>query len=143
MDKKTLAPVGGSRFTGFGLQRWLAIAVCFTLVMACAFLPTPPPTASATPEATALLQPTVPPANATQLAPADTAFGAVLAKIGPHGEVTPEMALEAFALAVAPLPGVTPPAGPPGDLDADLAVAWVARVRDQLSPDQQAAIDAA
>ncbi len=71
------------------------------------------------------------------------AFDALVSRLGPNGEVSPEMALEAFALAVAPLPGVTPPTGPPGHIDADLAVAWVWQVWDQLSPAQQTAIERA
>ena len=31
--------------------------------------------------------------------------------MGPNGEVTKKMALKAFSLAIAPLPGVTPPTG--------------------------------
>jgi hypothetical protein len=72
--------------------------------------------------------------------PAVTAFDSVIAMLGPQGEVSPEMALQAFALAIAPLPGVTPPAGAPGQLDADAAVAWVSEIWDQLSPAQQTAI---
>jgi len=60
--------------------------------------------------------------------------------LGPQGEVSPEMALQAFALAIAPLPGVTPPAGAPNHLYADAAVAWVGQVWNQLSPEQQTAI---
>ncbi len=71
------------------------------------------------------------------------AFDTLISMLGPSGEVSPEMALEAFALAVAPLPGVTPPAGAPGHLDADTAVAWVSQVWDQLSPARQTAIEQA
>jgi len=63
--------------------------------------------------------------------------------LGPDGEVSSEMALQAFALAIAPLPGVTPPAGPNEWPDADTAVAWVSQVRDQLTESQQTAIDRA
>jgi hypothetical protein len=92
-----------------------------------------------------------PPASASNTAPAPTeavsadvtAWDQVVSQIQPDGTVTADTALQAFALAVVPLPGVTPPAGQAGDLNADLAVAWVNQVWAQLSVDQQAAITAA
>ena len=69
---------------------------------------TPSPAASPSPQP-AFPKPTV------------TAFDSVIAMLGPKGEVSPEMELQAFALAIAPLPGVTPPTGAPGQLDADAA----------------------
>ena len=43
-------------------------------------------------------------------------YAKLFAQIGPNGEVTKEMALEAFSLAIAPLPGVTVPTGAPPTL---------------------------
>jgi hypothetical protein len=76
-----------------------------------------------------------------------TAWQGVLAQIGPRGEVSKEMALEAFSLAVAPLPGATTPAGarPAATelLDGTPAIYWLERVWDQLTGEQQqAALDA-
>ena len=57
------------------------------------------------------------------------------------------MALEAFSLAIAPLPGVTVPNGPsPSDAEAadgTFAILWLLPYRDQITPDQRAAMDAA
>jgi hypothetical protein len=53
------------------------------------------------------------------------------------------MALQAFSLAVAPLPGVILPSGTRSNLDASLAVNWVSEVWDQLSAEQQSAIERA
>ena len=67
------------------------------------------------------------------------------AQIGPNGEVTKEMALEAFSLAIAPLPGVTVPTGAPANVDqqadATFAVMWIMRYLDQLTPEQHAVVD--
>src|SRR4051794_13197373 len=78
--------------------------------------------------------------SAPSVGPGETAFDQVIAMLGPDGTATPEIALEAFALAVAPLPGVTVRQGPNEWPDADAAVAWVAHVWDQLDPAQQKAI---
>ena len=55
------------------------------------------------------------------------------------------MALEAFALAIAPLPGVTVPTGSAPNLntqvDATFAVMWIMRYLDQLTPEQHAVVD--
>jgi hypothetical protein len=107
------------------------------------------PTATPPPVSSPASSPTLPPVSSPASSPspqsaspkpARTAFDSVIAMLGPMGEVSPEMALQAFALAVAPLPGVTPPTGAPGQLDADAAVAWVSEDWDQLSPAQQTAI---
>ena len=81
-------------------------------------------------------------------ASADTSpYAQLLAEIGPNGEVTKEMALEAFSLAIAPLPGVTVPTGAaPTDAereDGTFAVDWLLPYMNQLTPDQAAAVNAA
>ena len=74
-------------------------------------------------------------------------YAQLFAQIGPNGEVTKEMALEAFSLAIAPLPGVTVPTGaPPNDaerMDGTFAVNWIRPYMDQLTPDQAAVVNAA
>ena len=61
--------------------------------------------------------------------------------------MTKETALEAFSLAIAPLPGVTVPTGtPPTDAereDGTFAIDWLRPYMNQLTPDQTAAVDAA
>jgi len=119
---------------------FLVAAIVFS---ACQSSPPPP--------ATQISSHLTPPPSATNTAPAPTeaastevtAWDQVLSQIQPDGTVTAETALQAFALAVSPLPGITTPDGTPGDVDADLAVPWVEQVRDQLGTEQQAAIDAA
>src|SRR5205823_3319081 len=108
----------------------LAALACGMFASPVATTGVPSPAASASPQ----------PASPT---PATPAFDAIIAMLGPKGEVSPEMALQAFALAIAPPPGVTPPAGTLGNVDADAAVAWVSQVWDQLSPAQQSSITAA
>lgn len=105
-----------------GIDRLTAITVVALMVVgACqAAAPTAPPTA-----------------------PAGTQWQQVLAGIGPKGEVEPAMALAAFSLAVAPLPGVDLPAGPSPTsaeiIDGAAPVRWLLRVWDRLTPEQQAA----
>ncbi len=81
-------------------------------------------------------RPTTTPASAR-------AFDVLLSHLGPKGEISPEIALQAFALSVAPLPGVTPPSGSRDGIDVDTAVSWIAQVWPELSTDQHAAIDRA
>ena len=67
------------------------------------------------------------------------------AQVGPNGEVTKDMALQAFALAIAPLPGVTVPTGAPPNqaeqADATFAVLWILPYLDQLTSDQRAVVE--
>lgn len=75
-------------------------------------------------------------------APADTAWGQLLARIGPEGDVDQDTALAAFALAFGPVPGAKVPPGPPGNVnDGSEALRWAIRLRDQLSGEQRAAVD--
>lgn len=133
---------------------WLPLLAVLVIAAACSSTPATSPTLSPAGSASTSSEPSstaiptgsaaAPPtstAAAPSAPPAATAFDAVIAMLGPQGDISPEMALEAFALAVAPLPGVTPPAGAPGHLDADMAVAWVSQVWDQLSAPQRTAID--
>lgn len=57
------------------------------------------------------------------------------------------MALEAFSLAITPLPGVTVPAGPDPQpweqADGTFAVDWIQPHLDQITPEQKSAVDAA
>lgn len=55
-----------------------------------------------------------------------SAWQQVLAQIGPDGTVTADTALQAFSLAIGPLPGVTVPAGPIGSIRSGSgAVRWL------------------
>ncbi len=69
------------------------------------------------------------------------------AKEQPDGTVDMDTALQAFALAIAPLPGVTPPAGAQTPMyermDGTFAVDWITPYLDQLTPDQRTAVDTA
>ncbi|HEX8101862.1 MAG TPA: VWD domain-containing protein [Solirubrobacteraceae bacterium] len=74
-----------------------------------------------------------------------TAYQRTLDEIGPDGSVSAATALKAFAIAYGPLPGVKRPGGRKLGVpeSATLAMQLVARVWDQLSPEQQAAVDRA
>ncbi|MEO5885384.1 MAG: hypothetical protein ABIQ58_07725 [Candidatus Limnocylindrales bacterium] len=117
-------------------RRGLALIV-LVVIVACS--PAPTSTSPSAPSTGA-----APTGVGSSSAPAGgTAFDAVVAMLGPEGEVSHQMALQAFALAVAPLPGVTPPEGILGHLDADAAVAWVTQLWDRLDSAQQQAIERA
>jgi hypothetical protein len=71
-----------------------------------------------------------------------TAWQRTVDGIRPDGSITPKLALQTFALAYGPLPGVRRPAGPGGEPpDGTGAMEMVAREWGQLSPAQQQAID--
>ena len=71
----------------------------------------------------------------------------LLNQVGADGSVSMDTALQAFALAIAPLPGVTPPSGPPApvyeQLDGTFAIDWLTPYLDDITPDQKAAVMAA
>jgi len=73
----------------------------------------------------------------------ETAFDQVIAMLGPDGEVSSEMALQAFALAIAPIPGVTPPSGSNPSPNADAALEWILGTWDELSSAQRTAVQTA
>jgi len=67
-----------------------------------------------------------------------TAYDRVLAQINTDGSVSQQTAMQAFALAYGPLPGVHPPSGPTGDvLSGDLAQQWILQYLPKLSSAQQ------
>ena len=129
---------------GAMLRRWLLSVVLLVFAVSCNAKPKNQPDSptAQVPSITATSTDSTS-SKPTSSAPGDSAFDAVVSLIGPKGEVSPEMALQAFSLAVAPLPRVTPPTGSPSNLDADLAVKWVSEVWDQLSSEQQTAINKA
>jgi hypothetical protein len=61
-----------------------------------------------------------------RIRPPATAWDRVLAEVRRDGSVSEQTALQAFALAYGPLPGVHPPVGPLGDmLSGDVAQEWI------------------
>lgn len=125
--------------------RWLPLVAVFAILAACSPAPAASPAASVGSTGVGgTTSATLPPGTGSPAAPPGaSAFDVVTSMMGPVGEVSAEMALQAFALAVAPIAGVTPPAGAPGSLDADAAVAWVLQRWNELDPAQQAAIERA
>ncbi len=90
----------------------------------------------------------LPGATSPSSSPGDQSpYAQLFAQIGPNGEVTKQMALEAFSLAIAPLPGVSIPTGAPPTVaeraDGTFAVHWIMQYLDQLTPDQRAVVDGA
>jgi hypothetical protein len=69
----------------------------------------------------------------------DTAWGALLADLPDDGTVPLDAALQAFALAYGPLPGVEVPSGERGDVDGTTAMTWLAQHADELTPAQAGA----
>ncbi len=80
-------------------------------------------------------------------APWTSSYGRLFAQVEDDGSVTKEMALQAFSLAIAPLPGVElPPADEPPlyeRVEGTFAIRWVQRYYDELTPEQKAVVDTA
>ncbi|HYF28109.1 MAG TPA: hypothetical protein VD931_20360, partial [Baekduia sp.] len=70
-----------------------------------------------------------------------TAWQRTLDQIRPDGSITPQTALQAFAIAYGSIPGATRPATRIGAAEPTLAISMVERVWGQLTPEQRAAID--
>jgi len=71
-----------------------------------------------------------------------TAWEGVLDRIAPDGEVSFETALDAFSLAVGPLPGVPMPAGRRERIPSGTGpIRWLGGYRDRLTEAQRAAVD--
>ncbi len=71
-----------------------------------------------------------------------SAWQRVLDRIAPDGKVSFETALDAFSLAVGPLPGVAMPAGRRERIpSATGAIRWLGGYRDRLTDAQRAAVD--
>jgi hypothetical protein len=84
------------------------------------------------------------PPRADAQPPPATAYDAVLAKVKADGTVDRATALSAFALAIGPVPGVTPPAGPRGPIPSGTAaVLWTFAHWSGLTAGQKAAVRAA
>ena len=74
-------------------------------------------------------------------APPATAWQRVLSQVGPDGSISKQTALEAFVLAIGPLPGVRTPAGPTQVVDdGSGAVRWLLGYYSELTAAQQAAV---
>ena len=73
--------------------------------------------------------------------PPATAWEKVLGQIRPDGSVSTATALDAFALAIGPVPGTTPPVGPQQVIPSGtLAVLWVLSHWGSLTATQRAAV---
>ena len=71
-----------------------------------------------------------------------TAWDRLMDQIGPDGEVPIDMALQAFTLAIGPLPGVDTPEGDPGTIVSGTGpLRWVLGHWDSLTEEQQAAVE--
>jgi hypothetical protein len=69
-----------------------------------------------------------------------TVWEAVLDQIEPGGRVPPRMALQAFSVAITPLPGVELPRGPVGKVGSGTgAISWLRANFDRITPAQRAA----
>jgi hypothetical protein len=69
-----------------------------------------------------------------------TVWQAVLDRVKPDGSVPPQMALQAFSVAIGPLPGVEVPRGPTGQVgSATGAIGWLRANFDRITPAQRAA----
>jgi hypothetical protein len=74
--------------------------------------------------------------------PPQSAWAKLMTMVGPHGEVSPDMALKAVALLYGPVPGVTPPDGPAEPPRSGTAVLKWARYHwDRFTAEQRAAIE--
>ena len=68
----------------------------------------------------------------------ETAWTRLMAQIGPEGEISLEVALQAFALAIGPLPGVATPDGDPTlHVSGTGPLRWVLRNWNDLTPEHQ------
>ena len=72
----------------------------------------------------------------------DTAWDRTLTKVGDDGSVSPDVALDAFAIAYGQIPGAKRPKGPLGEPEPSLAWPLALQVWDQLSQAQRDAIQA-
>jgi len=93
-------------------------------------------------------QPPTPVATVTATSPANTPTTSATAQVPAQRQIaedirrlglTPERAKMLFSMTVGPLPGVSVPAGgrDPGDFDGTQAIAYLVRVWDSLSAEQQ------
>ena len=130
-----------------GLTRSKAICLALTVTLiagACASGDTAPqdaPTSSSA--STALTQETTGPVEETIPPVPETVWNQLMDQIGPEGEVSLDLALQAFTLAIGPLPGVDNPEGEPGVIESGTGpVRWVLRYWDMLTPEQQSAVEA-
>ena len=76
-----------------------------------------------------------------------TAYGQLFARLSADGVADKQLALDAFATVIAPLPGINPPAGDPPlpheRVSGTFAIRWIMRHYDELTAEQKAAVDAA
>ncbi len=110
-------------------RAWLALAMVAALLISCTGAPASPST------------------SATNASTASTStYGQIFAQVHADGSVDKSTALQAFSLAISPLPGVQLPAGtPPAPYErasGTFAILWLLRYYDQLTRDQKSVVDA-
>lgn len=70
-----------------------------------------------------------------------SAWEQIAAQLGPGGAVSADTALQAFALLYGPIPGVTPPSGPSGEVfSGSLAIEWAMQHLDDMTDEQRRAV---
>jgi hypothetical protein len=113
---------------GRGGLRWGSVALAALLAGCASASPTPSPSEAPSPSF-----------------PSNSTYSHLFAQVREDGSVPLETALQAFSLAIAPLPGVTlPPGDPPAlyeRLDGTFAIEWLTPYLDQLTADQRAVVD--
>lgn len=115
-------------------EAWRGTAACLAVAVLLAACTSAPPSPSPTPS------------SDIPKVPSTSTFGRLFAQVRDDGTVSQETALQAFALAIAPLPGVTLPQGDPPALheriSGSFAIDWLLPYYDQLTAEQRAAVDA-
>src|SRR5688572_12447073 len=86
--------------------------------------------------------PTPSPAASAQSDAAPSAYDRLFKRVGPDGEVDLQTALDAFALAIGPVPGAQPVTGAPPEphevKSGTFAVRWIMNHYSELSAEQKA-----
>src|SRR3954454_10659672 len=129
------APVAEIRLAVTSALMALVIASCASVT------PATSPTAPGTP-VTSTLPPAASASSSTTPAPAATAWERALATIGGDGKYSLEAALNLFATAFGPVPGVDVAQDLTGIGDRTIAISSVMAHRSELTSAQRAAIDA-
>jgi hypothetical protein len=124
--------------------RALALLLVATLCACSAQSPLPAPTGSASAPPGQSGSTSAQPSPELSPTPVqESAWDDVVGQISDDGEVSLQTALDAFVLAIGPLPGVAPPAGAGATIPSGTgAVRWLLGHWNELTTEQQAAVDA-